>query len=266
MKANGVIAVLVALCLSVQCTGCSWLLMDRAPEDYIQHYDFECSGYGAPIADTIIGSLFLTLGFSFATYAFGASDECQAKPGEFGCMSPRSSAITAAIVLIPFGVIYGISAISGYCWANTCKETKHSHVSFKSNISPTKREELLLKKQEGKREELRKRCQSMNRDSRFYFKPEKWAFYLAICRKVEPNTTINSSVIMWVRRLHAAKKNVNESDFHGWTPLHYAAYTGHVKLVRHLLKKAPILTKGTTGARHPWISQSRMGMRGWWSY
>ena len=111
MKANGVIAVLVALCLSVQCTGCSWLLMDRAPEDYIQHYDFECSGYGAPIADTIIGSLFLTLGFSFATYAFGASDECQAKPGEFGCMSPRSSAITAAIVLIPFGVIYGISAM-----------------------------------------------------------------------------------------------------------------------------------------------------------
>ena len=39
-----VIAVVLVVTMTSLCAGCSWILMDRAPDDYKQHHNFECSG------------------------------------------------------------------------------------------------------------------------------------------------------------------------------------------------------------------------------
>jgi hypothetical protein len=80
-------------------------------------------------------------------------------------------------------------------------------------------------------------CEKLKSKTKFSFAPETWANYLSICREYESNPTINDGVVMWVKRLHAARKDVNASDQNGWTPLHYAAYTGYEKLVKYLIKK-----------------------------
>ena len=230
MKFKRVIAVVLVVTMTSMCAGCSWVFMDRAPKDYKNRYEIEC--IGTEYANNDLAIALVSLGLIAAAWSYAGYQHSKGQD----TIETAVLAYGLSITLSPLVLINGLSAATGYGWAKNCKETKKKHAEWLSNLPPHEIEVLKQKKIEDDRQELKKRCKRMYTSCFYYTYPSAWSHYLSTCLEVESTKTINDAVIRWVKRLLEAKRSVNESDIHGWTPLHYAAYTGNEKLLKYLLE------------------------------
>ena len=98
--------------LGYQLGGCSYIFSEGPPPDYRGQRDFDCSGYAAPVLDTV----WAALNGIGALSAGGTSDEAWARTSH-----PASKSTTVASGL-SWLLISGTSAIYGYTKANECSE------------------------------------------------------------------------------------------------------------------------------------------------
>jgi hypothetical protein len=111
------LCVLLAAGLAVTCSSCSWMAMDRVPEDYQPTQKPDCSGLGWPVLDTILAGT-----SSLGTYALGDFD------------MDTLSALGVLTILL-----YAASAVTGFVWCNTCYKARQEHADWN-----TQRNELKL--------------------------------------------------------------------------------------------------------------------------
>jgi hypothetical protein len=118
MRPGNVIAVFVALCLVVQCTGCSLIFAKttKNPDGWTQ-----CSsGYSLPIIDTVTG---LGIGVG-AVSAFVLVDSTEHWNSDI--MGSNILNIYGGLILSLTAIIYLVSAVYGYYHATKCSEVKEA--------------------------------------------------------------------------------------------------------------------------------------------
>jgi hypothetical protein len=229
MKPKPVIAVLVALCLVVQCTGCSWIFMERSPENYRSRFEIECSGYKMPTGDTVASFFYAVIAFTYLMNSFDRfhNDGIDIIYG-YGSDTSRKISLTFAALAL----IHGLSAWSGWCWASTCEETKNKREEWKSKLTPRQISALEKINQH-------KTCSKIESTMRSFPTTRKWERYIDEC-----NGTWDKYVGKQYKNDHRYLKmmiigevSFNAKDAQGSTLLHYAASTGRAKLTKFLLKK-----------------------------
>lgn len=118
-------AVILACSLVLNCTACSWILMQRAPSDYEPSKEPECSGYSVPIIEAIIavGGTVLAVGMAEGWLGGGG-----------GKALGGINVIIGGVMGLVFGLIPACSSITGFVWAGTCQDAHDRHNEWLSNL------------------------------------------------------------------------------------------------------------------------------------
>jgi hypothetical protein len=244
MKTFSRITIAISLLTLLHCTGCSWIFMRRAPDEYKNQASIECSGKTAPIVDTVIAGSYLLSAVSLLIAALGPEgDQCSSDSGMF-CVTPKAVATIMVPVWALGALIHGLSAWSGYCWAKECRNVKNKHNRWQLNLPPGERLEFERRVEE-------RRCEKL--ESRMKMLPSKsnTSQYISECREViqeraakrdgqgqtELHRAVREEDSQKLKILLLAGVDPNTPDKYGWTPLHYAAAAGNRRHVRMLLSK-----------------------------
>ncbi|HVX95670.1 MAG TPA: hypothetical protein VHK47_12230 [Polyangia bacterium] len=104
-------------------TGCSWMFVDKRPDDYQRRPTFECTeSYAAPVIDGLTAVLFLAI-----AYNAGTEKVPQDQLDDQGRATLMSLAIAG---------LYGVSAGSGFAHVGQCNTAKEQ-VAMMRNPPPS---------------------------------------------------------------------------------------------------------------------------------
>ena len=245
MKVKGLIAVLIALCLAVQCMGCSWILMKRVPKYCDQRKEPECSGYTMPILDLSIAAV---LGLAGTLILAVPGKQCGEDSSDgfmdFSCAFDRMGEQGMGILLLIAAIPYLISGATGFSWAGDCHKDRELHEAWLSGLSEKELMEVNRLKHD-------KRCNTLRKKFKKTSTSAEFRYYHKECREFIKKD-VRSKDIQGRTKLHLAVKegskkktkrlliigsDVNAKDKYGWTPLHYAASVDSEDIVEMLLKK-----------------------------
>ena len=121
-----VLSVVVVFTLAVQGPGCSWSFMERVPDDYRRDQEPGCSGENMPYLDTTLSAVYLLLAV-VGTVILASPGSSKCSDDSFCIVSSYDIMTVVTPVTGVLGILHGISAWSGYCWAEDCEKATKAH-------------------------------------------------------------------------------------------------------------------------------------------
>lgn len=245
MKTAKGAAIAISLLALVHTTGCSWILMKRAPLDHEGVPTIECSGKTAPHVDLIFAGSYLLSSATMLIAAFSpGGDQCTTEEGELFCITPREAAMIIIPVFALGALLHGLSAWSGYSWADECLQVRRKHERWLLSLSPQESQAI-------ERGRIESRCKKLESDLKHLPTKENTMKYISECGALLRSRAERPDHL-GMNELHRATRkgdryrvglllrvgvDVHARDKYGWTPLHCAASVGDEKIVKMLLTK-----------------------------
>lgn len=121
-----VISTVVIFATAVQGAGCSWCFMERVPDDYKRNQELRCSGKNAPNVDSILAAVYLSIAV-VGTIILASPESSKCSSEGFCILSAYDIMTVVTPVTGVLGILHGISAWSGYCWAEECEKATTAH-------------------------------------------------------------------------------------------------------------------------------------------